>query len=87
MNPKLTNMERRAVAGMESISREIAMRHAVELSAHQQDFRAMLVEIAANHTMPADCFSNGWGIDVSEWEIVRTDPFEEDDDGVTEVIA
>lgn len=76
-------MERRAVAGMDALGREIRMRQAIEMQAHLQDFRAMLDEIADNHEMPRDCWENGWGIDFGDWEIGRIDQFEDEEAEIT----
>lgn len=70
----LTSMERRAVAGMESLSREMAQRHAIEAEAFRQDWNAMLAEIAASHGLAEDCWNQGWAIDLGEWELYNLHP-------------
>jgi hypothetical protein len=77
MSDPLTPMERRAVAGMESLARDMAHRHALEAEAFRLDWNAMLAEIAASHGLPAECWSEGWAIDLGEWEIYNMRPAEE----------
>lgn len=89
MNDTLTDLERRALLGMQALGRELSQRHAHEQEAMRVDFLAMLRDIALAHNLPGDAFDGKYGINVQTMEIVVTAPPEEitEDAAVTLVDA
>lgn len=73
----LTGMERRALLGTQALSREMHQRQAQEREETQQDFLALLREIALAHELPEAAFDGEYGINLSTMEIVPTAPPEE----------
>lgn len=65
MGQPLTDMERRAVAGMEAIYRDLLEQQERERQAFHRDFLAMLAEIAETHGLPENCWVLGYEIDPS----------------------
>lgn len=73
---RLTDMERRAVAGMEAIYRDLLEQQARERQAFHQDFFAMLAEIAEAHGLPESCWVLGYEIDPSGQAIMAPEETE-----------
>lgn len=73
----LTPMERRALLGVQAISRELAQRHAQEQASMQEEFLATLREIAVAHDLPEQAFHGEYGINLQTMEIVPPAPPEE----------
>lgn len=73
----LTAMERRALLGVQAMSRELAQRHAQEQASMQEEFLATLGEIAVAHDLPEQAFHAEYGIDLQAMKIVRKTPPEE----------